>query len=448
LVIAALLIAIAGGLLAGVSLTLGVVIALFAVFLFLMLLMAYGKLWAIPLWIAIFGLAIWSYGFNNVPLVRPVPLVDVLVLSALIFGFPRWWGLRRFPVVRRLLTFLSLLLIIVFLRLIIDLPKFGLLAVRDALFAFELWAIFPAIALGYTLGEQGLNRNLFWLFCVAMAWFLLYPWRDWVVSISPVVGIQRPVPLFAFTTAGILSVPMIFWFLWYSKSAVSFVGAFAALLILLMAQSRGTYLALLGSFFAILLLRPESGRKLGQFLLIFIFAGILLSITGQQFSGRLGLPVNLDSVAMQLSTLAGKEGAGAGSLRHRLQAWPAVVEQVLSTPVAPFFGVGLGPDLFQGFALGGDILVRKPHNDFLEIWARLGVVGLFPWIGFLVILGWESIEGLRRDLRHAWIVALQIVFWIKSASQPTMGFAYTTVLWASLTGLWIGAQLRKKVYRV
>jgi O-antigen ligase len=125
-----------------------------------------------------------------------------------------------------------------------------------------------------------------------------------------------------------------------------------------------------------------------------------------------------------------------------------VIEEVLSEPLGPLFGVGLGPDLFQGFTLGPDILVRKPHNDFLEIWARLGVVGLIPWLCILVISGWEALKGARRNPRQSWILALQITLWIKSLSEPAMGFAYIVVPWAGLTGLWIGTQLRKKVTRV
>jgi O-antigen ligase len=175
-----------------------------------------------------------------------------------------------------------------------------------------------------------------------------------------------------------------------------------------------------------------------------ILVGIILAIFGNKIQGRLG-QIGLTFVLEQLDTLAGKEGPGAGSFQHRLVAWSAVIEEVLSEPLRPLFGVGLGPDLFQGFTVGPDILVRKPHNDFLEIWARLGVVGLIPWLCILVILGWEALKGARRNPRQSWILALQITLWITSFGQPAMGFAYIVVPWAGLTGLWVGAQLRKKV---
>ncbi|HIQ01002.1 MAG TPA: O-antigen ligase domain-containing protein, partial [Anaerolineales bacterium] len=399
--------------------------------------------WTYALWVALFGLAVWSYGFNNVPLIRPLPLVDALVFFSIAFAFRQWWALRKVPVVRRLLFWLSALLVVVTLRLAVDIPRFGLLAVRDALFAFELWVVFPAIALGFMLGERKLNRYLLWLFSIATAWFLLYPWRELLTVISPVVGIQRPVPLFAFTTAGFLSVPAFFWFL-YRRGIVGTVGVVATLLILLLVQGRGPYLAFIGSAIALLLLQPGSVRRWGKIMFAGAVVGAVLWVVGGSLTGRLGAPVGIDTVIAQLQTLVGGEGPGAGSFQHRLVAWAGVVEQVLSEPLGPVFGLGLGPDLFQGFAVGPGVLVRKPHNDFLELWARLGIFGLLAWGGILVVLGREAFQGARRNPKHGWVLALQIMLWVTSIGQPAMGFAYVTMVWAGLTGLWIGGQLREQ----
>jgi len=399
--------------------------------------------WAYGIWIPLFGLAVWSYGFNNVPLVRPVPLVDALVMFAVLFSIPYWWPLRRLRIVRRLLVLLSLLMVVVFFRLIVDIPRFGLLALRDALFAFELWTVFPAIALGMMLGEWKLDDILFWLFSLATVWFLLYPWRELIAAISPVVGIQRPVPLFAFTTAGFVSVPAFFWFL-HHRERRGTIGAAAALVILLLAQSRGAYLAFIISALALLLLRPGVMKRWGRAAVAGAAVAVVLLLVGDSLTGRLGAPVGIHTVVEQLETLAGKEGPGAGSFQHRLVAWPKVIQQVLAEPLGPILGVGLGVDLFQGFALGEGILVRKPHNDFLEIWARLGILGLVAWVGVLVVLLWETLKGARLSSRHGWVLALQITLWITSLGQPAMGFAYVTVVWISLTGLWIGARLREQ----
>ncbi len=434
--------AIVVGVVIAVEPTAAIVIA-FAVLMPLVLI-SVRNLWAYAIWVAIFGLAVWSYGFNNVPLIRPLPLADALIIFSVIFGFTRWWPLHRVTVVRRLLFFLSALMFIVLLRLIVDIPSFGLLAVRDALFAFELWVLLPAIAMGVMLGERRLNRYLFWLFSITTAWFLLYPWRDVIVSISPVVGIQRPVPLFAFTTAGFLSVPAFFWFLWNRRGMIGVIGAVAALFILLLAQSRGAYLAFLGSVIVLYLLQPGGVKRWGRVMLVGAVVGVVLLLFGSSLTGRLGEPVGIDTVVKQMQTLVGEEGPGAGSFQHRLTAWPMVIRQVLSEPLGPVVGLGLGPDLFQGSIVGPDVLVRKPHNDYLEIWARIGVFGLLAWLGILIVLGLGAAKGARQSPRHGWILALQIMLWITNVGQPAMGFAYVVVVWAGLTGLWIGARLHEQ----
>lgn len=408
-------------------------------------LISYAKqLWKYGIWVSLFGLAIWSYGFNNIPLVHPLPLVDALVGFAVIFSQRYWFSLRRFRIVRNLLILLLALVSVVCFRLVLDMPRFGLLAPRDALFAFELWVIFPAIVLGITLGERSLEKILLWLFSLTTIWSLLYPWKELVTSISPVVGIQRPVPLFAFTTAGFIAVPAFFWFM-YRRGIQGFLGSAASLLVLLFAQARGPYIAFALSVFSLLYMRPR--KVLKRWWKIGV-AGIvvvaLLWVVGNSLRGRLGAPVGIETALEQLGTLLGREGPGSGSFHHRLVTWPMVSQQVMDEPMGPIFGVGLGADLFRGFTVRGGILVRKPHNDFLEIWARLGILGLLPWLGFVITLLRESWRGVRLNPKYAWVLALQITLLITSASEPAMGFAYITIVWTILTGLWLGTRLREQ----
>lgn len=434
------------GILMGISVALseGIIIALIGISVTALAVLILKQVWMYTLWIAIFGLVIWSYGFNNVPLVAPIPLVDGLVLLSLVLGLRFWWKHRKCLLIRRLFFINFLLCSTVVLRLVVDFPRFGLAAARDALFAFELLTIFPAIAAGFQLGEVRLARRLLWLFSMAMIWFLLYPWRDIVAGVSPVFGIRRPVPLFAFTTAGFVSVPAFFWFMCNGSWRSGLFGAGAALVVLLLVQSRGAYVAFLVSTLAMLLMHPLAFGRWIKLAMTCIPAGAALLML-ESVPGRLGEPVSISTVLKQLLTLAGEEGPGAGSFQHRLVAWPSVIEEVLNEPLGPLFGVGLGPDLFQGFSLGPEVLVRKPHNDFLEIWARLGIPGVLSWMGILVVLGHEAFRAAKKSPKHIWILALQIILWITSASQPAMGFAYITVVWTGLTGLWIGARLRSSM---
>lgn len=406
------------------------------------------KWWPLALWIAIWGLVLFSYGFNNIPVpLTPAPLVDSLVLYALIGSFAVWRKLALCPKVRKFFVSLSLLSIIGFIRLLFDIPHHGLLALRDALFIFELWSIFPAMVLGFQLGEQKLQKKLTWLFGIALLWFLLYPFREILTEISPIVGIQRPIPLLAFTSAGFISVPAFFFFAYYKKRLVSFLGIITALTVLLMVQSRGASLAFLTTLILLFFIRLKELKKWLPRFVMGMLIMVLISPFLHYIPGRLGEPVGGTTILEQLQTLLGKEGPGSGSWLHRLSAWPVVIQTVLEKPLGFLIGVGFGPDLFQGFTVGPDVLVRKPHNDFLEIWARMGIIGFLPWFFLLLLLLIEAIQSVRSSRNFTWVLALQLTLWITSFGQPAMGFAYITVVWAGLTGLWIGATIRKQVNR-
>jgi len=398
--------------------------------------------WIPIFWFVLFGLTIWSYGFNNIPFIRPLPLVDALVFLIVLWSFTTWWKFRYVKIVRNIIFWIAFLSFVIVIRLIIDFPNFGILAARDALFAFELWVIFPAIAVGYLFGEEKLNKRLFWLFGLATLWFLTYPFRQHLLTISPIFGIQRPVPLFTWTTMGFISVPAFFWFIWHRRSFWGIMGGFACFLALLFAQARGPYLAFLLTFLVIVLTRPSTLPRWGRMGVTVIIALLAISLI-DPLPGRLGNPVGIHTVFKQLETLFGKEGPGAGSFQHRIQSWPQVIDMVLSKPFGWLVGLGLGQDLFLGFTLGPDILVRKPHNDFLEIWARTGIFGLIAWIGLLSTLVLFSLQAIKQRYRNFWIFALQITISITSFAQPALGFAYTTIVWVGLTGIWLGATIRK-----
>lgn len=221
--------------------------------------------WQFALWFILFGLTVWSYGFNNIPLIRPLPLVDALVGYVVLWSAPAWWRLvQTSSLVRRLFGLLFAFSVVVAVRVMADWSHYGMSAARDALFAVELWVLLPAIALGRRITFVQISRRLNLLFGVALLWFLLYPYRATIEVISPIVGIQRPVPLFAFTTAGFVAVPAFSWFFWFKRSWGGAVMAVASLLVLLFVQSRGAYLAFFASVFILACAASSESLPMGQ----------------------------------------------------------------------------------------------------------------------------------------------------------------------------------------
>jgi len=135
-----------------------------------------------------------------------------------------------------------------------------------------------------------------------------------------------------------VSVVALYWFLSQNES---YLGMAISLISIFLAQSRYAYLAT----FALFLILPAVVRirefgKVAKLLAMCGFVGLLLSLIGE-IPGRLGVPVSINTVIQQLSTLLGSEGPGAGSFRHRLVIWPWVIQQVVSNELEPVLGIGL-----------------------------------------------------------------------------------------------------------
>jgi O-antigen ligase len=110
----------------------------------------------------------------------------------------------------------------------------------------------------------------------------------------------------------------------------------------------------------------------------------------------------------------------------------AAADEWQSSLPSALFGVGLGPDLASGFRLAGDVFVRKPHNDYLEILARTGIVGLglFLWlVGVLVVpLGMAARRSSRLEGRFcAWVLATSVCYFGIANTQPLLAFPYGAV---------------------
>jgi O-antigen ligase len=101
-------------------------------------------------------------------------------------------------------------------------------------------------------------------------------------------------------------------------------------------------------------------------------------------------------------------------------------------------GVGLGPDLIRSVP-GTNSQLRKPHNDYLEVFARLGVPALIAFVGMLFTATFGVLRAARRARGEAagllwWIFAVVVVFLLIAATQPLLAFPYGTIPLFTLLG--------------
>jgi hypothetical protein len=400
-----------------------------------------GRLAWVAFVIVVGGLSILGYGFANVPALPslPVPLVDVLLVGTflgLVLTGARW------PVPRVPFVLAALLFGWASIRLLIDFRTWGSLAWRDYTTYVELSALF----VGYWLMEQvGLDRwirALSWIFVAVVIYGLVSFKNDAFLTFNPIVGLQRPVALLGHLP-GVACLSAFFFFAlvrpFGRKSP--FLAALAIPPVFLL-QLRGLYLALP---LTILLLAvtsfagartPHIRRLLAATALAVIAGGLVLAA---QPGGRFGAATP-DLVVNQLSTLVGNSGTGTGSLNARTEWFTATIDRVRSHPGALVYGLGLGPDLAGGFSSFNDpILVRKPHDDYLEIFARLGLPSL---LAFLVLLATSLRSIAHRNLlagmpqeQHfqTWVLANSIIYLFIAGTQPLLAYPFGTIpLFAAL----------------
>ncbi len=94
--------------------------------------------------------------------------------------------------------------------------------------------------------------------------------------------------------------------------------------------------------------------------------------------------------------------------------WGIIIRETLYTN--PWYGLGWGADLAEPFVRiyypegGEDFAVRSPHNVFVTIFARTGVVGILPFLGIVyafAVQAWRAIR-LRSESTGLWCAAITI----------------------------------------
>jgi O-antigen ligase len=286
-------------------------------------------------------------------------------------------------------------------------------------------------------------RALSWVFVICLVYFAFFSWADELAKLGPTVGIQRSVPLLgSFGGVSTAAAAGFFFFaLIRPFGRLSYLLAAGFLAELALFQQRGIYLALPAAVILVVVLSgpDRAGRAriglAGAFAAGVIGLALLLPLSPQ---GRLG-PVSPWFTVSQLRTLEGRSGPGSGSYQDRRAWFHAVVDEVRARGTQGWLtGVGLGPDLISGVP-GTNSQLRKPHNDYLEVFGRLGLPALLIFIVMLLSALSRVLHAARRAEPETsrflwWIFAVATVFLVIAATQPLLAFPYGTIPLFSLLG--------------
>jgi hypothetical protein len=299
-------------------------------------------------------------------------------------------------------------------RAFFDLTVHGMWALRDAVHVME--SMFLIVAFVMAGSRAGFERFFKWLMplvAIGAVYGLLYPFKDQIEAASPVVysGNGYPVPIFgSMVNTPYLMVMGAAWLILFrgrsliaNLLAIVLIGAMVA-----MFQARTLYLILIAVFGFFVLYRRSTAGNIS--LIVYIAALMLAAIPllNLQMTGRLGAEFSFGFMVNHFLAIFGLGSdeyqgiaAAAEGVDQRLEWWTKIFNQMLADPFKLLLGLGYGIPLTD-FAGNTGAIVREPHNSYISVLARTGLVGGTAWAIIMASLVYRWHLTVRRCQAIGW----------------------------------------------
>jgi len=288
-------------------------------------------------------------------------------------------------------------------RAIVDGIEYGIWAFRDAAQVIEsLWLI---VAFAFAQSADNLEklfRWLKWLFIAYCVYALGSPFQDEIAAISPSIPLAAtgglPVPVigvYANLTSMLLWIAFCLTITVHKNQRFRIARSVIACLmigaVVLVLQSRTNYFQLAALTCMVAFFRPKSLGRFGILIpIMFIVVGTI-SAFNIKIPGRLTENISFSFFIHHFEAIGGlSEGdeqglaSAASGVPLRTDWWKTIIAVEAADPVALITGLGYGRPL-TNYVAGNDngpggVRVREPHNSFLSVLGRLGIVGVVSWI--------------------------------------------------------------------
>lgn len=387
-----------------------------------------------PIWVrgclmVVVAHLLFNYGFGNASVgagSARVPVSELVLVLSLVACAGYFWrkGFSQMPLGIWLL--LSWLVLVLALHLPAGVARYGVPALRDALPSVQAFYLVPGFCIGRLVLEDAGRRQWIWRFLLVLGlctavYGTLYPMQKALLGMSPrIMGMQQAIPLVGYYSSWptVAVTGMFGVLLWRWAQPPGKAGLLPTALALavfsgfglsfLLVQSRGGYVMLLAAIALLAVMRSQRKTvlRLGGALLAGVLVLLAVGESGLEIKGRIGR-VSLDSVFAHVQTLGGQaeqgsglEGAAAGIDQRR--RWRELSLQLWSKDWASMvFGVGFGPALTDFSARGTDgraVVVREPHNSYVTILTRTGILGLSAMLMFFASTFVAAVALYRQQL--------------------------------------------------
>ena len=393
------------------------------------------------------GATLLGYGWANVGVPGPVPIpiteIIFLPLAAIALADPRArLGFKP-------LLPLVLYGLVVLIHLVIDYPRYGIFAIRDTTPAIEAFLTVVGYRAVMRDGIDYWARKMRYVAGAVLLWGAVYPlFPDQLGkqdAIGPTVGLQRPTSLLDPRGVKFSVISFGLFFIVFGGKWTRFVVMSLMIALLGVFQARTLYI----TFPLALLMLGWATRTTRKIVPLFA-ATLLVGLALIVFAGNHGVqgsegPVTTSFLESHASTIIGEQGPHSATIEAREDFWHQTLDLMRSSPATILTGVGLGPDLTFGIWTGNQgQQVRNPHNAYLEVFARTGILGFSLWAWLLL----ACLVPMARAARHGtgvrqkfctWTLVSSIVYLGVAGFQPLLAFPYGAVPLFFVMGMGVAA---------
>ena len=146
---------------------------------------------------------------------------------------------------------------------------------------------------------------------------------------------------------------------------------------------RMIYLSIFISFIFLFIFKRDSSRKFLIYIPVFIIMLSILPLLNIEILNRVGgitsIDFIFDHVMSTFGTITSTSSlATAGTIELRLLWFFQVIDNSFESIATFFFGRGFGLPLIE-YTGPNSTVYREPHNGYLTIYARMGLIGFLLW---------------------------------------------------------------------
>ena len=297
-------------------------------------------------------------------------------------------------------------------RALVDFSMHGAWALRDAAHVVE--SLFLIVGFVFASDPRYSDKLFEWLpkfLVLAVAYGAMYPfrWEIWQISPTIVAGNGYEVPILGSmaNTPFLLILAALYLMLFHGGRALANIVAVLLLgYTIAMFQARTLYLVIIAVFLFVGFHRRST---LGNMGLLFYMAALMLgliTVLGVQIQGRLGETFSFDFLIQHFLAIFGMssteyEGvaSAAEGVDQRLGWWLNILNRLTGSVYTLLLGLGYGVPLTDFAGLEG-VVVREPHNSYVTVFARTGIIGGVAWFSMIagLLFFWLRTFRLARSL--------------------------------------------------